>query len=240
MRARRVPGPGTDRDDQPSSAASVRGCAVGSVRPSRRACAPLDAAAGAPTAIGRTGRAGSDGCGNGFRRVVERLILLPGAPRPPAVPSVIRCALNPEDIRLTQHANLAERAEPLMLGGGGTAPSVGFAGAPVTTLTIRLLFEAPLDQNGGSMHDVRRLTAPLYRLAQRPLPGVDRPCPVDLVWGKHWSFRGTIGRLSELLDHFSAAGVATRSWTTLELRGMPLLTPTPMSAAASSLPEPLR
>lgn len=140
---------------------------------------------------------------------MERLIMLIDPPRPDGVPRIIRCALNPEDITLRRDAGLAARPAPIF----APAPAPAFAGTGRTMLTLRLLFEAP---TGAPARDVRALTAPLHLLAARAPGRGDRPCPVDLIWGRHWSFRGAVSRLSETLDLFSPDGVAARSWLQAE------------------------
>jgi hypothetical protein len=183
---------------------------------------------------------------------MERLILLPGSPRPADVPEMIRCTLNPSEVVIARSAGLAERPEALALaappastaaGELAAAPSLaalGYGGPGRTVLTLWLLFEAPTEPETGAVtEDVRRLTRPLYSLAGRPGPGIDLPCPVDLIWGKHWAFRGTIARLSETLDDFTPAGLATRAWVQIEFWALPQAAPpqTPPVAPLSARPR---
>ncbi len=195
---------------------------------------------------------------------MERLILLPGSPRPPDLPEIIRCALNPSEVVIARSAGLAERPEALAIattpvpvstqiasapaeesaassGPGGrlaspqSLASLGYGGAGRTILTLRLLFESPTDPETGVVtEDVRRLTRPLHSLAGRPGPGIDIPAPVELIWGKHWAFRGTIARLSETLDDFTPAGLATRAWVQIEFWGLPEAA-LPLSASVSDV-----
>lgn len=151
--------------------------------------------------------------------------MLPHRPQPPGVPDMIRCAVNPSAIDISRDAGLVARPAEIT---DGIAPgevgderrlpgrALAFGAMGRTTLSLNLLFESPETAPGRRPIDVRQLTLPLYRLAA-PVPGQGaRPCPVDLIWGKNWSFTGAVGRLAERLDRFSSAGIATRSWLSIE------------------------
>ena len=139
---------------------------------------------------------------------MERLILRPLDPRPEGVPALIHCRLNPSDVEMTRDSGLAPRPAPLF---GAAGPALGYAQEAVTNLSVNLLIESET-QAGHLQRDVREHTRPLYRLAERPAAGIDRPALVDLVWGKDWAFRGAITRLAERLEMFTPQGTAMRSW----------------------------
>ncbi len=139
---------------------------------------------------------------------MERLILMPGEGAPPDVPDILRCMFNPSELVLTQAARLRPRPAPLW----GETATLAHAAPPHATLELRLLFES------GPQMDVRQATRALHGLAA---PGpAGGAVPVDVIWGKHWAFRGTISRLSETLDQFTTAGIALRSWLSVELVGL--------------------
>lgn len=169
---------------------------------------------------------------------MERLILRPEAPRPAGVPAVIRCGVNPEEMLLQRDAGYggrtpaaigkdpqATRAGGVISGPGLPGRDVAFTGAGRTLLTLNLLFDDEWSALRGPERvlsiDVRTLTEPLFRLAAPAQGRGDRPCPVDLIWGKHWSFRGVVARVSERMDRFTADGMATRSWVKIEFESTP-------------------
>lgn len=160
---------------------------------------------------------------------MERLIMLPGWPRPDGVPEIIRCGLNPSDIELRRDAGIVTRPAGLFGGDrrGGSAPAsaaprtnLAFGGSGRSTLLLRLVFETA-SVNDAPPADVRKLTEPLYHLSAPVTGQGDRPCPVDLIWGKAWSFRGAVSRLAETLDRFTSTGIATRSWLKVEFEALP-------------------
>ena len=160
---------------------------------------------------------------------MERLVLRPGHPRPRGVPSRIRCHFNPGELVQTRESGLRPRPPSVgdqAAGRGDIGPpgtALRFAGQGRDTLSLKLLFETGAE--GRPDGDVRSLTRPLFRLAA-PLPGHgETPCPVDLYWGKTWSFHGAISRIAERIDRFTSRGVATRSWVTLEVEALPRLSP---------------
>lgn len=159
--------------------------------------------------------------------MMERLVLLPGTPRPEGVADVIRCSFNPAEVEMTRSANLSPRPAALVLDQSQinltsslnrtSQLPFSYGGPAHTTLSLRLLFEAPEDPHSGRMRDVRQLTWPLHALAGQVSAGYTHPCSLDLIWGKQWSFTGTISRLSEVLDDFTSSGIATRSWLAIEI-----------------------
>ncbi len=149
---------------------------------------------------------------------MERLILMShGGPDALAPETIIRCRVNPSDLTLRRDSGLAPRPRPLF----AESVTAQFmpTGAGVTVLETRLLFE--VDPAQGPEADVRSETGALFRLAgPRAAPAGQfglTPQIVDVIWGRHWSFRGTISDISETLDHFDASGRATRSWVSLRM-----------------------
>ncbi|MBX3569839.1 MAG: hypothetical protein KF914_17375 [Rhizobiaceae bacterium] len=152
---------------------------------------------------------------------MERLIMLPGSPRPTGVPEIIRCLLNPASILIERDSGLAGRPKPIFREDAQQAISdLAFNGTGRSLLSVSLLFETT-PRPEGETADVRLLTAPLHRLAAEAGSGGRRPCAVELIWGKRWSFRGAVGRLAEKLDQFTRDGTATRSWLTVAFEEMP-------------------
>lgn len=155
---------------------------------------------------------------------MERLVLMPGQPRPPGVPRRIRCQFNPGELVQAREAGLAQRPASLATLAshdsryGLQRPALRFTGQGRDTLTLQLLFET--GGTGQPRGDVRELTAPLFRLAEPAAGHGEAPCPVDLFWGKSWSFRGAIARVAERLDRFTPLGLATRAWISLEVEAL--------------------
>lgn len=157
---------------------------------------------------------------------MERMILVTGQNCPPDVPPILHCAFNPSEIELTHDSGLADRPAPLFPNPADSVPALRSGGPAQTYLKLALLFQARAErqENGasGAAEDVRFQTRWLYQLAQGPGPGNDRPCEIDLIWGKSWAFRGAIRSLSERLDDFTSDGTALRAWIRLEIVGRSL------------------
>jgi len=101
----------------------------------------------------------------------------------------------------------------------GADTALRFTGLGRDTLSLRLLFETEEPERKPA--DVRDVTSALFRLAAPAAGHGESPCPVQLYWGKTWSFHGAISRIAERIDRFSADGTATRSWISLEVEALP-------------------
>jgi len=100
------------------------------------------------------------------------------------------------------------RDDPLLFTGGGS-----------TELLLDLLFDVSLAGTSFQGEDVRRLTAPLWDLAENQADerGRSRPPLVRFVWGKSWNVPGIVAAVSERLEHFTTGGVPRRSWLRMKL-----------------------
>lgn len=137
----------------------------------------------------------------------------------------LRCLLNPEQLEIQRSAGVVSRRSH-----SGTITGIGLSDDPVlyrgggsTELTLDLLFDVALTAQGpdtGSVDDVRKLTRPLWDLAenQAEQSGYGRPPTMRLLWGAVWNVRGLVTAVSERLEQFDSQGRARRSWLRLRLR----------------------
>lgn len=131
----------------------------------------------------------------------------------------IECLLNPESVVVTRQAGLRSQRS---LGGAVTGhavtdDSVLATGGGVTQLRLELLFDTSKVAGPKPEQDVRKLTSPLWNLAENRASDEDQGAPplVRFVWGKSWNVPGIVSAVAERFECFSAAGIAQRSWVSL-------------------------
>lgn len=119
-----------------------------------------------------------------------------------------RAGLSPRDRRLGPLAGAALSDDPLLYAGGGC-----------TELTMNLLFDVALGIPPNAEDDVRRLSGPLWDLAETPQGGfgAGEPPFVRFVWGKAWNMPGLVSGIAERLERFGPGGTPRRSWMRLRL-----------------------
>lgn len=147
----------------------------------------------------------------------------------------IDCLFNPADVVLERVSGVRPR---LLAGGRISGRSeledpLLFTGGGETRLTLRLLFDTTLmptieplsrgrrRREHRSRLDVRRLTQPLWELAEGPADDVggDRELPRGrFLWGKAWNIPVAVMALAERLDFFESDGTPLRSWIHIRLR----------------------
>jgi hypothetical protein len=133
----------------------------------------------------------------------------------------LSCLLNPESLVLRRMAGLRRRRsaggvatgaqlsdDPLLHTGGGT-----------TELTLDLLFDVSLVDPNSKVDDVRRLTGPLWDLAENFDRRGDygRPPQMRFIWGKSWNIPGVVAAVAERLERFTSDGTPQRSWLRMRM-----------------------
>lgn len=132
----------------------------------------------------------------------------------------IPCLLNPAAVVMRRVSGIAPRAANGPVTGTGLADvPLSFTGGGWTELRLDLLFDVTLVSGPDRPATVRRLTEPLWRLAENRPRGDDAPAVplVRFVWGKSWNVPGVIAAVAERLEQFSIAGAPQRSWMRLLL-----------------------
>lgn len=137
----------------------------------------------------------------------------------------LRCLLNPEHLELKRSAGVVARQSQTgaMTGIGLSDDPLLYCGGGSTELTLDLLFDislVPRRPDTPPVDDVRKLTGPLWQLAENPTTHsrYGRPPTVRFLWGASWNLRGLVTAVSERLEQFDAEGRAGRSWLRLRLR----------------------
>jgi hypothetical protein len=89
-----------------------------------------------------------------------------------------------------------------------------FTGGGMTEMFLNLLFDVALTNPAQEIGDVRRLTSPLWLLAENSggSKTYGEPPRVRFVWGKSWNIPGVIASVSEHFDYFDQTGTPLRSW----------------------------
>lgn len=119
-----------------------------------------------------------------------------------------RAGIRPRDGRLGPPVGSALSDDPLLYTGGGS-----------TELTMNLLFDVALGIPPNAEDDVRRLSGPLWDLAETTRAGFNAGEPpfVRFVWGKAWNLPGLVTAIAERLERFGPGGAPRRSWMRLRL-----------------------
>lgn len=154
----------------------------------------------------------------------------------------VGCLLNPETLVVRRRAGVRPRqsvAGDLTAAGLADDPLL-FTGGGTTELELDLLFDVNLAGSTIQSDDVRRLTAPLWELAENAgegdggARGHGRPPLVRFVWGKTWNVPAVVAAVAERLEEFTAGGAPQRSWLRMRL----LRVAEPPAIPAGSLPPP--
>ena len=159
----------------------------------------------------------------------------------------ISCLLNPESVVVRRSAGVRPRSDGQgALGAARRADDPPlFTGGGRTELDLDLLFDVSLAEAGATLplsgspaeapgvraaEDVRRLTAPLWALAENEAgdDGYGRPAVVRFVWGKTWNLPGLITQVAERFEDFTPTGEPRRSW--LRMRMLRTAEPAPRPA----------
>ncbi len=147
----------------------------------------------------------------------------------------IDCLFNPSDVVLERISGVRARtlAGGRISGRSELEDPLLFTGGGETRLTLRLLFDTTLMPTVGPLSrgrrkaearsrlDVRRLTQPLWELAEGAAGDVggDRELPRGrFLWGKAWNIPVAVMALAERLDFFESDGTPLRSWIHIRLR----------------------
>jgi hypothetical protein len=131
----------------------------------------------------------------------------------------IECLLNPESVVITRQAGLRSRRSlgGAVTGNAATDDRVLATGGGITQLQLELLFDTSKVGGPKPEQDVRKLTSPLWNLAENRAGDDDQGAPpqVRFVWGKSWNIPGVVSAVAERFERFSAAGIAQRSWVSV-------------------------
>jgi hypothetical protein len=158
--------------------------------------------------------------------------------------SRIDALLNPETLTWTRRAGLRlRRLDELPIAAAAQSDdTLIHTGGGETEIALELLFDTRLLPatgaaappglgSAGASADVRRLTEPLWALAENRSQGAGvriatgsgsapRPRPQRLIWGE-WSLSVVVVAVAERFEDFSPEGVPRRSWMALTLRRVP-------------------
>ncbi|ARC90645.1 hypothetical protein [Rhodovulum sp. MB263] len=144
----------------------------------------------------------------------------------------ISALLNPASLSFRRQSGLRPRRRigAAVVGGTGRDAPLVFAGDAVTELELELLFDADFAAPAGpgpstpaprDSLDVRRLTAPIWRLSEAADArgeALDDLPQLFLIWGRATKLRCRLMGLSERLERFDAVGIPRRSWLALRFR----------------------
>ncbi|MEM7049072.1 MAG: hypothetical protein AAF604_05410 [Acidobacteriota bacterium] len=125
----------------------------------------------------------------------------------------VRCLLNPETIeirRTTGTRRRTWRGGPLVTEGLVDDPVLASGGGS-TELDLQLLFDLAAEGADRAQGDVRRLTRPLWKMAEEQAP------LVRFIWGKTWNIPAMVAAAAERLEQFDLGGAPRRSWLSLRL-----------------------
>lgn len=131
----------------------------------------------------------------------------------------ISCLLNPETLVVRRSAGVRPRpsAGGRLTGAGLSDDPLLYTGGGTTELELDLLFDISLvAENAAQVDDVRRLTEPIWNLAEDP--GGSNPPLARFIWGKSWNLPGVVTAVAERLDRFSLVGTPERSWLRVRFR----------------------
>lgn len=139
---------------------------------------------------------------------------------------LLGCLLNPESLVIRRRAGIQPRQSV-----GGLVTGTELADDPLlftnggsTEIMLHLVFDVTLPGSSIETTDVRKLTRPLWDLAENnhqagTHTGVyKRPPLCRLVWGKIWNIPGVITAVAERLEYFTPSGEPRRSWLSLAMQ----------------------
>lgn len=135
--------------------------------------------------------------------------------------TTIRCLLNPESVVVRRLAGVAERHSRTGKLSGTNLPDnpLIYTGGGRTELELDLLFDTSLVDAQARPPDVRRMTEPIWNLAENR-GGAERygaPPLVRFLWGKAWNVPGVVTSIAERLEQFTSSGAPQRSWLRMRL-----------------------
>lgn len=159
----------------------------------------------------------------------------------------LTCLLNPED---REDSLTIQRSSGVSREDAGSLSRSGLTDNPViarsrgdTRLTLKLLFDVDLTGSSIQATDVRKLTQPLWDLAeyvtdQRKSQSLPQ---VRLFWGKAWEIPAVVESVAERYERFTFEGIPQRSWLTISLLRVSDEVPPPVQPSATlatAMPAP--
>lgn len=135
--------------------------------------------------------------------------------------TTIRCLLNPESVVVRRHAGVEERRSRTGRLSGTNLPDTPliYTGGGRTELELDLLFDTSLLDGEMRPGDVRKLTEPIWNLAENRGVSAQYGAPprVRFLWGKAWNVPGVVISVAERLEQFTSSGAPQRSWLRMRL-----------------------
>lgn len=156
----------------------------------------------------------------------------------------LSCLLNPESVIVRRRSGLRPRRSGggFISGHAGADDALLFTGGGVTSIDLDLVFDVSLAGSTIQSQDVKKLTRPLWKLAETSQSAEtrNRPPYCRFIWGKSWNILCVVASIAERFEAFNAAGEPRRSWLRMRLlrvNGLDEFTEdafSPMSAAQSA------
>ncbi|MGR9115882.1 MAG: CIS tube protein [Gammaproteobacteria bacterium] len=133
----------------------------------------------------------------------------------------LSCLLNPESVIVRRRAGIRPRQSSagFISGHAGSDDSLIFTGGGVTSIDLDLVFDVSLAGSSIQSQDVKKLTRPLWQLAENSQnTGSQMQPPLcRFIWGKSWNILCVVASIAERFEAFNASGEPRRSWLRLRL-----------------------
>lgn len=132
----------------------------------------------------------------------------------------LSCLLNPESVIVRRRAGLRPRqsGSGFISGHAGSDDALLFTGGGVTSIDLDLVFDVSLAGSTIQSQDVKKLTRPLWKLAETPQNAdTNRPPYCRFIWGKSWNILCVVVSIAERFEAFNSVGEPGRSWLRMRL-----------------------
>jgi len=133
----------------------------------------------------------------------------------------LSCLLNPESVVVRRRAGIRLRQSSggFISGHAGGDDSLIFTGGGVTSIDLDLVFDVSLAGSSIQSQDVKKLTRPLWKLAESSQNAGSQSQPpfCRFIWGKSWNILCVVASVAERFEAFNAAGEPRRSWLRMRL-----------------------
>lgn len=133
----------------------------------------------------------------------------------------LSCLLNPESVIIRRRAGIRARQSSggLISGHAGADDSLIFTGGGVTSIELDLVFDVSLAGSSIQSQDVKKLTRPLWKLAETAQSAnqPNQPPLCRFIWGKSWNILCVVASIAERFESFNGAGEPRRSWLRMRL-----------------------
>ena len=133
----------------------------------------------------------------------------------------LSCLLNPESVVIRRRAGIRPRQSSggFISGHAGGDDSLIFTGGGVTSIDLDLVFDISVAGSSIQSQDVKKLTRPLWKLAETPqgTESGNQPPLCRFIWGKSWNILCVVASIAERFEAFNANGEPRRSWLRMRL-----------------------